>query len=77
MGKRVCDAEFSKNLLRLTVQDRTGTRIHSAMVCATGRVVVFKSCAHLVSKYEVVYASDCLARMSDDRIQYLNRSTIS
>jgi hypothetical protein len=31
--------------------------------------VVFESHAHLVSQYEVVYASDCPARMSDNRIQ--------
>lgn len=31
--------------------------------------MAFDSRAHLVSKYEVVYTSDPLARISDDRIQ--------
>ena len=43
--------------------------IHSAVVRATGRAVVLESRAHLVSKYEVVYTSGPLARISDDRIQ--------
>lgn len=51
------------------VRDGTGTGIHHAVVRATSRAVVLGSLAHLVSKYEVVYASDCSARMSDDRIQ--------
>jgi hypothetical protein len=45
--------------------------IHSAMVCAIGRVVVFNSYAHLVLKYEVVYTSDSLVRINDDRIQLI------
>jgi hypothetical protein len=43
--------------------------IHSAVVRAVGRVVVFESRAHLVSQYKVVYTSDYPAGMSDDRIQ--------
>jgi hypothetical protein len=49
-----------------TGRDRDG--IHSAVVRATGRTVVFESRAHLVSHDKVVYASDCPA-ISDDRIQ--------
>jgi len=50
------------------VQVGTGTGIHSAVVRATGRAVVLKSRAYLVSKYEVVYTSDPPARISDDGI---------
>jgi hypothetical protein len=52
------------------VQDGTGTGIHSAVVCATGRAVVLESRAHL-AKYEVVYTSDPLARINGDRIQLI------
>ena len=45
--------------------------IHSAMVRAIGRAVVFDSHAHLVSKYEVVYTNDPLVRINDDRIQLI------
>jgi hypothetical protein len=43
--------------------------IHSAVVRATGRAVVFESCAHLVLKYAIVDTSGLLVRTSDDRIQ--------
>ena len=43
--------------------------MHSAVVRATGRAVVLGGRAHLVSKYEVVYATDPPARISNDRIQ--------
>jgi hypothetical protein len=43
--------------------------IHSTVVRATGRVVVLESHAHLVLKYEVVYTSNPLVGISDDRIQ--------
>jgi protein-L-isoaspartate O-methyltransferase len=46
------------------VQDGTGTGIHSAVVRATGRVVVLESCAHLVSKCENVYTSNPVTRIS-------------
>ena len=39
------------------------------MVRATGRAVVLESRAHRVSKNEVVYTSDPLERISDDRRQ--------
>ena len=42
--------------------------MHSAVVRATGRAVVLESRAHLVLKYEVVYASDPPARINDDII---------
>jgi hypothetical protein len=45
--------------------------IHSAMVRTTRRAVVFDSYVHLVSKYEVVYTSDPLVRINDDRIQLI------
>ena len=59
-----CVTYINKTLLtkQQLVQDRTGTGIHSAVVCATGMAVVLSSRAYLVSKYKVVYIPAILRR---------------
>ena len=49
------------------VRDGTGTGIHSAVVRATGRAVIFDGRTHL-AKYEVVYTNDPPARSNSDKI---------
>ena len=47
------------------------------MVRATGRAVVLASSARLVSKDEVVYTSNLLTRISDDRIQFRTQHSVA